>query len=181
MAGFDASVSYFHGWEDVPDVRLDLGSGQLNAYYPAVDRVGLDLVGAVGDAGLWLEGAVSHQPETDRKYHEVIAGADYTTRQGLYLVGQYYRLSEGHPLALGEVRDYAMVVGRKTVGDSLTVQAGGGYAFKGGATAWLPEATYNLTDGTDLVVGWVGTPKDAADPLLKQAPSQAYAKLKLSL
>ncbi|MDI6870946.1 MAG: hypothetical protein QME79_06245 [Bacillota bacterium] len=166
IAGFDASLSYYHGWEDQPT-------------YPGVNRLGLDLVGAVGDAGLWLEGAASKQ-QSGREYTEIVAGADYTTNGGLYLVGQYYVLSPDHPVAEGKKRDYAIVVGRKTVGDHLTAQVSGLYAVAGGDSALLPELTFNLADGTNLVMGLASVTKGTSDPLLRQVANQVYAKLTLS-
>ncbi|MDI3281589.1 MAG: hypothetical protein QJR13_09485, partial [Bacillota bacterium] len=187
LGGFDASLSYFRGREDLPTVTLvGLPPSSARAEYPWVSRVGLDVVGALNDVGLWLEGAVS-TPEGGRQYHEVVAGGDYTLDNGLYLMGQFYQMGADHPAVVlsstgsaREAQDYLVAVGRKTAGDSLTLQLSGVYALKSRGYALLPEVTFNLADATDLVLGYAQVVGGEGDPLLGWFPAQAYAKVRMS-
>lgn len=187
LGGFDASLSYFRGREDLPTVTLvGFPPSSARAEYPSVGRVGLDVVGAVNDAGLWLEGAVS-TPESGRQYYEVVVGGDYTLNNGLYLMGQFYQMGADHPAVVlssagsaREAQNYLVAVGRKSVGDNLTWQLSAVYAFRGEGYALLPEVTFNLADATDLVVGYAYVKGGEGDPLLSWFPAQAYAKVRMS-
>lgn len=113
--GYDFSLSYVHGRDDLPlvrDVVVEKWSGQdadilVRLIYPRMKILGLDMAGAVGGAGVWAEAAVFlpervkgevvfpvagfglvHQTTialSNQTYAKWVIGADYTFGCGLYL------------------------------------------------------------------------------------------------
>ncbi len=117
LAGVDWSVSYFHGYMDLPiqtHVRFDLASPnpmtldvQATTELPEVNVLGLDLAGEVLTVGWWAEAAVTFPTEVLTTYESALfakdpdvalkkqpylkytLGLDYTMPWGTYLNFQF--------------------------------------------------------------------------------------------
>lgn len=131
FGGYDFSVSYIRGRDDLPvarKVKLTPGAEGINIagelIYPKTDIFGLDLSGAIGGVGIWAEAAVFYPEKVvlvtdltslgmrpqesvaldDDPYTKYLFGMDYTFENGLYLNFQYLH---GFPFERGEdLEDY---------------------------------------------------------------------------
>ena len=158
--GYDLSLSYFYGRDDLPLVRnvkftpVDtLGTVDVSSelIYPQMQVVGLDMAGAIGKVGIWAEGAgffpkkvtmitdlsglgMGFQKSTaleDKPYIKWVVGADYTFKNSIYINGQYLH---GFILERGEgnLEDYILFgVERKFFDKKLKLTpVGGGVEIK---------------------------------------------------
>ncbi|MDI3548195.1 MAG: hypothetical protein PWR10_1847 [Halanaerobiales bacterium] len=119
-AGYDLKFSYFHGWEDVPALKMRLNSegnpvinpetGQpvLFAQYRKVDKLGLATAGTLNNVGVWAEAAyvIPEKLKVDsaagevsmsmnEPYLQAVIGSDYTFDNGIYAEGQYLYYGNG--------------------------------------------------------------------------------------
>lgn len=157
VAGIDLSVSYFHGYEDIPVVQeatATLTSGDAGEMVATVDtrsgfmpfhQVGLDLASELAGIGVWAEAALVmpdgtktlvHTPLSDLSvetlssdlYGKFTVGGDYTFEGGWYINIQYaHGLS--HEIEKDQVSEY--VVGRfqkKLFEDTLMIALNGAFA-----------------------------------------------------
>ncbi len=131
IRGYDFSVSYIRGRDDLPvarKVELTPGPRGINInselIYPKTDIFGFDLSGAIGNVGIWAETALFCPEEVilvtdstslgmglqesvaldDDPYIKYLIGMDYTFGNGFYLNVQYLH---GFPYERGEnLEDY---------------------------------------------------------------------------
>ncbi len=133
--GYDFSLSYVHGRDDLPlvkDVVVEKWSGQAvdvlaRLIYPRMNIWGVDMAGAVGGAGVWAEAAVFFPervkgevvfpapgfglvrqttiPLSNQAYTKWVVGADYTFVSGIYL---NFQLAHGflHERGAAELGNY---------------------------------------------------------------------------
>jgi len=116
LLDYDWSLSYVYGrdeWalptkaEIITIDTLDIADVHLTLEYPRLQIIGADMAGAIGDIGIWAEGAV-FLPEKkvytsitspdgtqeqlaldDKPYLKYVVGGDYTFKNGIYVNGQY--------------------------------------------------------------------------------------------
>lgn len=116
--GFDLSLSYIHGRDDLPIARkitatpgdepfeVNLASELI---YPRHDIAGIDLAGSLGNVGVWVEAAVFFPEKikmasdfssfgmgiqettvlNDDAFVKYLVGADYTFKNGIYMNSQF--------------------------------------------------------------------------------------------
>lgn len=101
----DVSLSAYHGRDKFMTVEEDMTEESIflatqdptqldtlvTVYftYPRVNRLGLDIIGTVGDAGFWIEGTYSmYSPDYLDDATSIVTGADYRFANDLYLVVQ---------------------------------------------------------------------------------------------
>ncbi len=116
--GYDLSLSYFYGRDDIPLVRnvnftpvdtLGIVDVSMELIYPRIQVFGVDLAGTVGDVGYWIEGALFYPEKMEmtsnlnklgmeikksiilskKPYFKYVIGADYTFKNGWYINGQF--------------------------------------------------------------------------------------------
>ncbi|MBN1450242.1 MAG: hypothetical protein JW963_04430 [Anaerolineales bacterium] len=187
--GIDFSTSYFYGREQVPlpvsghavmasavvppVLRLD-----LTLEYPKIHVVGLDFAGAIGNIGVWGEGAlviphgktvteiVITTPMGDMPYRDTVLddepflkgvlGLDYTFKWGIYTQIQYLRgfIAEMGPDNIG---DYVMIAAEKSfLHDELTLRLAGGIEIREADKVsffTLPEISYKPGHGLECAIG----------------------------
>jgi hypothetical protein len=187
LLGYDCSVSYVYGPDDWPlpsavNVTPADTLGTVDVHttleYPKQQVVGVDIAGAIADAGVWAECALFvpaeatytavtapgeaslHLALSDDPYVKYVVGGDYTFRNGLYVNAQYLhgfftdRGSDG-------LEDYFLVALERGFlhGDLRARLAfaaeiadfedvANRSAFFGG-----PEITYYPTDSTEIAAG----------------------------
>ncbi len=116
--GFDLSMSYVYGRDDLPIPNLTVlqpagDSGKFDIYtrliYPKLQIFGADLAGEIKGFGIWAEaglffpeqinmlidlsaigmGQIDSVVLEDKPYFKYVLGSDYTFRNGIYLNCQY--------------------------------------------------------------------------------------------
>ncbi len=137
LLGYDVSLSYVYGRDDLPIVRsiafiptttpgaVDIG---MELMYPRMHIVGFDLAGALGPVGLWGEAAVFIPEEVvlttdlsqlgmgvqqsvildDEPYIKYVIGTDYTFPNSIYLNAQYLH-GFMHERTSEQLEDYLML------------------------------------------------------------------------
>jgi hypothetical protein len=148
--GYDFSLSYVHGRDDLPLARkvtftptstpseVDIASELI---YPRMHIAGIDMAGAISDVGVWAEAAVFFPEEIkmttdlsalgmgiqesialdDRPYIKYILGADYTFKNGIYINGQYLH-GFVHEKGKDNLEDYFMFgLEKKFLNDKLKI------------------------------------------------------------
>ena len=184
---YDWSLSYVYGrdeWAiptkvDIVEVdTLDSVDVHLTLEFPRQHVVGADMAGAIGDIGVWAEGAVflpekkiytrvispeetQEQLALDNEPHfKYVVGGDYTFRNGIYINAQYlhgFFTDRG----AGNLEDYFLIAfEKKFFHEDLKVRTvfaaevadfsdfKNRSAFFGG-----PEVTYYPKDNVELVAG----------------------------
>lgn len=175
VRGFDASISYFSGYEDLPvPVKSDGGPIQ-KAIYPEVQTIGVDFATAIDDFGLWVEGAYS-KPSGLPEYHHWVVGSDYRFGSGLYTAAQYYHREdaqgESNYLFGGIEKDFLSIHYWKV---------GAIYDLDSDSYMVIPEVTISLAEATDLVLGMrYLEDSEGTLRLSGQQESQVYGQLVMS-
>lgn len=187
---YDFSLSYFYGRDDLPlidQVSIEpvdtLGSVNVHTKlcYPRMQVVGLDMAGAIGDVGIWAEGAlfipekvemttiiptqsgmVSQKSTAlkDQGYFKYVVGGDYTFKNGLYVNGQFLH-GFYHEREKDNLEDYLMLgFEKKFLNDELKITLAGGAEIKefddlkdNYATIIFPEISYYPLDNTEILLG----------------------------
>jgi hypothetical protein len=182
LRGWDYSISYFTGYDDVPVLRravLGPGQGdvQLDLGFPRMQVLGADVVTDLRGIGLWGEAGTFWPEETrtrtvagsavqeevtldDVPYVRFTVGGDYTFPGGLYVNIQWMRgffTERGR----GNLHDYLIgEVERDVLRSDIKLSITGGWEVG----AWdevndsqgyflTPELTYQAIDNLELQVG----------------------------
>ena len=158
--GYDFSLSYFHGRDDLPIVRsvkftpvdksgtVDISSELV---YPKMKVLGMDMAGAIRKVGIWAEGAVFFPEKIqmttdltslemgfqrsialdDKPFFKYVIGGDYTFKNGFYVNGQYLH-GFIHERGENNLGDYFIFgVEKKLLNDKIKIiPAGGGIEIK---------------------------------------------------
>jgi hypothetical protein len=150
LFGYDFSLSYVYGRDDLPLVRkvtftptttrgeVDIESELI---YPRLHIAGIDMAGAIANIGVWAEAAVFFPEEVnmitdlsalgmgtqesialdDKPYVRYVVGADYTFKNGIYINGQYLH-GFIHERGNGNLNDYFMFgLEKKFFNDKLKI------------------------------------------------------------
>jgi hypothetical protein len=132
LGSFDFSLSYFNGWERFPHP----------AGFRPLEAFGVDLAGALGDLGLWVEAQLARATPGEDFLHFIVGG-DYRLDNGLYLAAQYY-YRDGEDYLLGALE--------KDLG-LHKFKLGALYNLDQGASALMPSVVFSLADATNFTVG----------------------------
>lgn len=173
LGGFDASLSYFRGKEDLPTPRIVPGQPP-QAIFRDVQVIGADLAGVLGEFGVWAEAAYSI-PEDGSNYFQGVVGGDYGLDNGLILVGQYFYQYKDK-----KSTNLLILAANQTVG---LYQWRMGVVYNLGVKSFMlnPELSYSLADATELLLGarYFGS-KNGPVGMLPQEQNQVYLQLKVS-
>ncbi|MCF7805911.1 MAG: hypothetical protein K9N46_16265 [Candidatus Marinimicrobia bacterium] len=165
---FDVSLSGYHGYgkffgvdEEATGNSITVIPGQPNQtdplatvyfYYPEVNRVGLDIIGTLGDAGIWVEGIQNRytNDHLDNAF-SVVGGADYRFANDLYLVGQGLYI-QGRSEDEDDVTAL-MIHGTKTVFGFHGIELTGLYDLESESYFLQPQFNYSLGNAVALEFG----------------------------
>ena len=100
LGAFDLGLSYYRGYADLPAISseelirffTDPPPVTARLEYFQKQSLGLDLVGSLGDYGLWIESSYSWNEE-DERIRELVLGSDQTLENEMYVVLQLYHRS----------------------------------------------------------------------------------------
>jgi len=167
---YDISLSAYHGRDKLPIVddeatldTIDIPSSDPKAtvsfVYPEADRVGFDIIGDLGDMGVWTEATYSdYQGEQYANTLEAAVGIDYKFDNDLYLVGQgYYK--EGRTESEPKVKAANFYVS-KPIFDFHEIEVTTLYDFESETSLIEPQFNYSLANSIELQLG--GTYVDSA-------------------
>ncbi|MEO0185430.1 MAG: hypothetical protein ABIL20_06500 [candidate division WOR-3 bacterium] len=186
---FDFSMSYVYGRDGLPILKKTTlvpinMFGDVNIYnelvFPKMQIVGLDLAGAIGDIGIWAEGAL-FLPESinyvidlsqlgmgvmdslildNKPYTKFVLGSDYTFKNGIYVNLQYVH---GFFQERGkEIEDYILLgLEWKLLEEKLKLMPlAGGFEVKdfsdfknNYAFVYAPEISYKPAENCELSLG----------------------------
>lgn len=175
IAGWDAKLSYFHGWGDYPALWIELQPGfppqfEAKSQYQQVDKVGLATAGSLKKVGLWSEIAYVMPREIEEMrnafvsfsmnepYLQAVLGADYTFGK-IYLEGQYIYYQNGTLLSpYGQYEtgvdiragNYLMVQSSYEISQSHSLRLGGIVNLQDSSYTLMPQYTYAINEVTDL-------------------------------
>jgi hypothetical protein len=214
--GFDFSLSYFSGRDDIPlanKVKLtpvDIFGNtdvEVELVYPRIEVLGLDVAGALGKIGIWVEGALFFPEEVemvtdltdlgmgiqrsvalDKPYFRYVIGADYSFKGGWYINGQYLHgfIHERKEEEMGEY--FLFGIEKKLLRDKLKMTLGGGAEIRGFtevknnyAFLLAPEIAYYPFDNAEVTIGYrfIDGKENAVFGRLK-ANDEVYFKAKYS-
>lgn len=190
--GYDVSVSYFNGYEDLPGITSDLNEvmGKLGSEPTSIDfgykrtqALGLNVIGAVSDFGIWSETNYSFN-EDDEKTIETVLGGDYTFDNNLYVVGQYYhRQYEDYAIEMDNI-DALILHGQMPFRQIHEWSANVIYDINNEDYLINPEIDFSLGNGIKLNLGTMVTSdsdNSNTDSLLSLLGSEkSYVKLSYS-
>ena len=165
IMGWDFSASYFSGKEDYP---------WTNGQYRDVNIYGGDVIGTIWEIALWAEGAYT-KPNGGDSYYQIVAGAEYTFDNDLYLLGQFYH--RNYPDAK---EHYLMGVARYPFRDIHTLQFGMAYETGNEIFIIYPEVTFSLADAVSLVLSGIFVEGDVAGTFMSQLKDRIFVKLEYS-
>jgi hypothetical protein len=187
--GYDFSLSYFYGRDDIPlanKVNLTpvdlfgITDVEVELVYPRIQVLGLDVAGALGKIGIWVEGALFFPEEVematdltdlgmgiqtsvalDKPYFRYIVGADYSFKGGWYINGQYLH-GFIHERKEEEMGDYFFFgIEKKLLRDKLKITLGSGAEIRSFTEikdnyAFLlsPEIAYYPFDNAEVSIGY---------------------------
>lgn len=154
--GFDFSLSYFNGFEDLP--TADIGFSQTpngpkpnieDVYFREASIYGADLATSYKGIGLWAEGAYV-VPKNGKKYNSVVIGADYKLKNGVYLEGQIIyikdKLENENTIIQTAIENTFKQVHNFKLGSVYNTDTNG-YLIK-------PEVDFSLADATNLIISY---------------------------
>jgi len=163
IAGCDFSVSYFKGRDDSPNMY-----GQ----YQNMKTFGADFIGTFREIAFWAEGAHT-KPATGNSIYEVVAGAEYTFKNDLYLMGQFY-----HGDFFGISGNSGMAVLRyPSTSETHTTQLTLAYNPKNDLFIVFPELSWSLADGISLKLGFLYIKGNLTNALFGQVKNQALFQI----
>jgi hypothetical protein len=184
LGGHNVYASYFRGWQDLPAAWLQ-ATGLSDPYppfaphlkYRRMHQFGLATAGTLGDAAVWLEGAVTVPDKLEEldaappatmplssndPYFQVVAGADYTFNMGTGLFASAQLIYDSANALLspytqpGQERKagvYALLVARYSPADDHHLELVGLIDLTGKAGLVIPRYTYNPVQAVELSIG----------------------------
>ncbi len=184
LGGHNVYASYFYGWQDLPAAWLE-ATGLPDPYppfaphlkYRRMHQFGLATAGTLGDAAVWLEGAVTVPDKLEEldaappatmplssndPYVQVVAGADYTFNIGTGLFASAQLIYDSANALLspytqpGQERKagvYALLVARYSPADDHHLELVGLLDLTGKAGLVIPRYTYNPVQAVELSIG----------------------------
>lgn len=196
LGGHNVYASYFRGWQDLPAAWLQ-ATGLPDPYppfaphlkYRRMHQFGLATAGTLGDAGIWLEAAVTVPDKLQKldevppytmplssndPYFQVVAGADYTFNIGTGLFASAQLIYDSANTLLspytqpGQERKagiYSLLVTRYSPTDDHQLELVGLVDLTGRAGLVIPRYTYKPVQAVELSIGAIAGFGDNTSPL----------------
>jgi len=184
LGGHNVYASYFYGWQDLPAAWLQ-ATGLADPYppfaphlkYRRMHQFGLATAGTLGDAAVWIEGAVTVPDKLEEldgpppttmplssndPYFQVVAGADYTFNIGTGLFASAQLIYDSANALLspytqpGQERKagvYSLLVARYSPVDGHQLELVGLVDLTGKAGLVIPRYTYKPVQAVELSIG----------------------------
>lgn len=180
VKGYDLSVSYFNGYEDLPSITSDLeavgeelviisneyetnGSSnqtaKLNIGYKETQGIGLNAIGSISEVGVWSELNYQYN-EDDEQTLDVVVGSDYTFDNNLYTVGQLIHRSYTDYIIEREDMNYLLLHGDKPFRQIHQLNANLIYDLDNNNYLLNPEINLSLGNNLNLDIGTTITDED---------------------
>ncbi len=203
LGGHNVYASYFYGWQDLPAMWLQ--ATVLPEPYPPVmmphlkyrrmHQFGLATAGTLGDAAVWLEGAVTVPDKLDEldapppatmalssndPSFQIVAGADYTFDIGTGLFASAQLIYDSANALVspytqpGQERKagvYSLLVTRYSPANDHQLELVGLVDLTGRAGLVIPRYTYKLAQAVELSVGAITGFGDDTSPLGAAVPA----------
>ena len=203
LGGHNVYASYFYGWQDLPAMWLQ--ATVLPEPYPPVmmprlkyrrmHQFGLATAGTLGDAAVWLEGAVTVPDKLDEldapppatmalssndPSFQIVAGADYTFDIGTGLFASAQLIYDSANALVspytqpGQERKagvYSLLVTRYSPASDHQLELVGLVDLRGRAGLVIPRYTYKLAQAVELSVGAITGFGDDTSPLGAAVPA----------
>ncbi len=203
LGGHNVYASYFYGWQDLPAMWLQ--ATVLPEPYPPVmmprlkyrrmHQFGLATAGTLGDAAVWLEGAVTVPDKLDEldapppatmalssndPSFQIVAGADYTFDIGTGLFASAQLIYDSANALVspytqpGQERKagvYSLLVTRYSPANDHQLELVGLVDLRGRAGLVIPRYTYKLAQAVELSVGAITGFGDDTSPLGAAVPA----------
>ena len=165
--GWDISACFFDGKEDYP---------WTNGQYRDVLIYGGDVIGTIWEIALWGEGAYTI-PKIGNSYYDIAVGGEYTFRDDLYFMGQFYHRNNEN-----NKENYLMSVLRYAFSFPVieSFQIGVAYEFDNEFVIVYPELSFSFGDAISLVLSGIATKGDAEGTFMGQIKDKILVKLKYS-
>jgi hypothetical protein len=189
--GYDLSLSYFYGRDDIPIANsvvltpvdtLGMVDVSLEFMYPRIQVLGLDMAGAIGNVGIWAEGAIFFPQKVDmytyltnmgvelqkfnaldsKPYVKYVIGIDYTFKNNWYINWQYLH-GFIHERGEGMLGDYFVFALEKRLLRNRVkiIPIGGGIEIRdfsdlknNNALILGPQLSYFPFDNTEINLGF---------------------------
>lgn len=184
VKGYDLSLSYFNGYEDLPSITSDIDAvgkklviigneydtigssnktAELNIGYKETQGIGLNAIGSISNIGVWSE--VNYQVnEDDEKTTDIVLGSDYTFKNDLYTVGQLIHRSYKDYIIKRKDMNYLLLHGDKPFRQIHTIKTNIIYDLGIGNYMLNPEMTFSISNNLNLDLGTVITgDKESSD------------------
>jgi hypothetical protein len=202
LGGHNVYASYFRGWQDLPAAWLR--ATELPDPYPPfaphlkyrrMHQFGLATAGTLGDAAVWLEGAVTVPDKLEEldapppatmpmssndSSFQVVLGADYTFNVGTGLFASAQIIYDSANALLspytqpGEERKagvYSLLVARYSPADDHQLELVGLVDLRGKAGLVIPRYTYRPAQAVELSIGAITGFGDDTSPLGAAVPA----------
>ena len=152
--GFDFSMSYFSGFEDLPTMGMrqtpmGLKPDPNNVYYREVDIYGADIATSYKGVGLWSEVAL-YNPKDGESYYSAVGGSDYNLSNGIYIEGQIIYLKD----KLLNENIILQTAVENTFNNIHKFKLGSIYNFETAGYLIKPEVEFSLAEATLLKVSY---------------------------
>jgi len=144
--GFDLSLSGYHGFDQNPI------NNKMNFIYPKLNKIGFDLIGDIGEIGVWTEltYALYQDEELDNGLNTTL-GVDYKWSNDLYLVIQaYYQQGRSSSEADKKMLNFHF---DKPVFTFHQIESNVIYEFESETCVLEPQFNYSLASSIELQIG----------------------------
>jgi len=176
LFGFDVSLSYVYGRDDIPVVKRiylqNFVPDSVILEFPRMRVLGFDLTGEIIGVGVWTEAGIFFPDRVDmeivnmgyvnvldkKSYTRFVVGLDYTTRGGIYMNLQFLH-GFVHERGRGNLKNYLTFnFEKKYMNDKVKLNfLSGGIEFKklrnDYAVIYNPQLSFAPIDNFELVVG----------------------------
>ena len=184
LGGYNVYASYFYGWQDLPAAWLQ-ATGLPDPYppfaphlkYRRMHQFGLATAGTIGDAAVWLEGAVTVPDKLEEldapppvtmplssndPSFQVVVGTDYTFNIGTGLFASAQVIYDSANALLSPYTQpgqeskagiYSLLVARYSPTDDHHLELVGLVDLTGKAGLVIPRYTYKPAQTVELSIG----------------------------
>lgn len=202
LGGHNVYASYFRGWQDLPAAWLQ-ATGLPDPYppfaphlkYRRMHQFGLATAGTLGDAAVWLEGAVTVPDKLEEldapppaamplssndPSFQVVVGTDYTFNIGTGLFASAQIIYDSANALLspytqpGQERKagvYSLLVARYSPTDDHHLELVGLVDLTGKAGLVIPRYTYQPAQAVELSIGAIAGFGDNTSPMGSIVPA----------
>jgi hypothetical protein len=172
--GFDLSLSGYHGFDRKPI------NNNMDFIYPELNRIGFDLIGDIGEMGVWTELAYAiYQDEEFDNGLETTLGADYKWSNDLYLVLQAY-YQQGRLSSENDTKVFNLHFD-KPIFNFHQVEGNFIYEFETETIVLEPQFNYSLANSIELQIGgtYINSQNDDALIVATFGQDRVYTRLNI--